>query len=364
MTNICFYVSDYGYGHASRDIAIIRKIMNKYKVKIFVKTDGPFHFVKQSLPQKNVEVIPTKNDIGVVFKKDSVSVGRERTEKMLDEWLVLWDNYIHNEKTFCQDHKIDLILSDIVPQSFIVANELDIPGIAISNFTWHYIFYNLFGDNFATRRIKEAYQHATIALVLPFSEEMNLFKDKESISLISRKITMDKYALRKKYNLSDDEILVYIGIGRSFDPSYLKKIKKINKKNVKILVSSNSELPFENVIKIPINETETQNYIAMCDLVISKPGYGTVSEAVRAKVPMFLLQRNGFKEDELITNVVEKLGIGSIISEKCFLDGNWINKLDEINNVKAQFDNIPKRFIDDGSYEVVDIIENLGYLRG
>ena len=83
MTNICFYISDYGYGHASRDIAIVRKILNENKdVKIFVKTDGPFHFVRQSLPQKNVEVIQTKNDIGVVFKGNSVSVDKEKTAQV------------------------------------------------------------------------------------------------------------------------------------------------------------------------------------------------------------------------------------------------------------------------------------------
>ncbi|MCK4736154.1 MAG: hypothetical protein KAT65_27115 [Methanophagales archaeon] len=40
-------------------------------VKIFVKTVGPFHFVSESLPQKNVEVPQTKNDVGVVFNEFS-----------------------------------------------------------------------------------------------------------------------------------------------------------------------------------------------------------------------------------------------------------------------------------------------------
>ena len=35
--------------------------------KIFVKTVGPFPFVRESLQQKNVEVTQTGNDIGVVF---------------------------------------------------------------------------------------------------------------------------------------------------------------------------------------------------------------------------------------------------------------------------------------------------------
>lgn len=76
MTNTCFYISDYGYGHASMDIAIVRRILSEFgDVKIYIKTDRLFHFVKQSLPQKNVEVLRAKNDIGVVFKENRVSVG-------------------------------------------------------------------------------------------------------------------------------------------------------------------------------------------------------------------------------------------------------------------------------------------------
>ena len=364
MTNICFYISDYGYGHASRDIAIIRKIINENKdVKIFVKTDTPFHFVRQSLLQKNVEVIHTKNDIGVAFMENSVIVDREKTKKMLKEWLNSWDEYIQNEKRFCENHNIDLIISDIVPQPFIVADELGIPSIAISNFTWHYIFYNLFGDTPATRRIKKAYQYAEMALVLPFNEDMDFlkFRKKKKISLVSREITVDRHAMRRKCGVSDDELLVYVGVGLSFDSSFMRGMKKIAMPDVKFLVSSNAELPFENVIKIPNNETETQNYIAMCDLVVSKTGYGTVSEAVRAKIPMFLLKREGFKEDELIGNKVEELGIGKFISEKSFLDGDWMNDLNHLDIYTKIFDNLNlnSRLRSDGIPEIVETIKEV-----
>ena len=366
MTNICFYISDYGYGHASRDIAIIRKIVNENKdVKIFVKTDGPFHFVRQSLPQKNVEVTQTKNDVGVVFKENSVSVDKVKTDKMLKEWLNSWDEYTQNEKRFCENHNIDLILSDIVPQPFIVADELDIPSIAISNFTWHYIFYNLFGDILATERIKEAYRCADIALVLPFNDEMDFlkFRKKKEISLVSREITVDRYDLRRRHCLKDDELLIYVGVGISFDPFYLRNMQKIAMPDVKFLVSSNAELPFGEAIKIPTNETETQNYIAMCDLVVSKTGYGTVSEAVRAKIPMFLLKREGFKEDELIGNKVEEMGIGKFISEKSFLDGDWASdlNLNSLGEYIKRFDNLSSisKINSDGIPEIVEAIKGV-----
>ena len=354
-TNICFYVSDYGYGHASRDIAIIRRILDEFNdVKVYVKTDGPFHFVQQSLPHKNVEVIQTKNDVGVVFKKNSVTVDRERTRNVLDEWIVSWDDYVQSEKKFCRDHNIDLILSDVTPQPFIVADELGIPSIAISNFTWHYIFHNLFGDIPATERIKEAYQSADNALILPFNEEMHIFKKKKMIGLVSRGITMDGHEIRRRCGISDDEMLVYVGVGMSFDPSFMRNMKPIEAP-MKFLISSNAELPFDNVVRIPIDETETQNYIAACDLVVSKTGYGTVSEAIRAKIPMLLLRRDGFKEDELIGNRVEGLGIGRFISGESFLDGTWANELD-LDMYTKGFNKLNGRFESDGIPEIVETI--------
>ena len=362
MTTICIYISDYGYGHAARDIAIIRKLLAEFNdLKIYIKTDGPFQFVKQSLPQRNIKVIQTKNDIGLIFKfnKYSINVDRERTKTMLDNWMASWNTYIQTEREFCKRQNVNLILSDITPQAFIVANELDIPSIGISNFTWHYIFYHLFGDTSATERIKEAYECADMALVLPFNEDMNLFRKKKEISLVSREITVDRRVMRRKCGVSNDELLVYLGVGISFDPSFMRSMKKIAMPDVKFLVSSNAELPFEDVIRIQTDETETQNYIAMCDLVVTKAGYSTVSEAIRAKVPLFMFKREGYKEDEQIAKAVEELGVGRQISEKTFLNGDWINEMDNLNTYKEKFNTLEDRFKNDGTLEVLGALKEV-----
>lgn len=83
--NICFYISDYGYGHASRDIAIIRKVLEELPVRVFIKTDGPFQFIKQSLPLETCACVRTKNDIGLVFKDGSLKVDEAVTGRMLDQ---------------------------------------------------------------------------------------------------------------------------------------------------------------------------------------------------------------------------------------------------------------------------------------
>jgi len=63
LRKICFYTSDYGYGHAARDIAIIIGICKQLDIQTFVKTNVTFEFMKQSLPF--VRFVQRKNDIGV-----------------------------------------------------------------------------------------------------------------------------------------------------------------------------------------------------------------------------------------------------------------------------------------------------------
>ena len=356
--NICFYISDYGYGHASRSIAIIRKLLNEYKdAKIYVKNSRAFDYIRHSLPQENIEVIKNKNDIGVIFRENSISVDREQTRGMLIEWIKSWDEYIKIEKQFCESRRIDLILSDITPQAFIVANELGIPGIAISNFTWHYIFFTLFGNISAVEQMKEAYKLADLALVLPFNEDMDAFKKQKKVGLVSREITREKYDLRRTMGVSDSELLVYMGIGMSVDPSFLCNMNKSDIPNLKLLVQPDVNLPFKNVIRIPENETETQNYINMCDLVVSKTGYSTASEAIRAKIPIFFIKRDGFKEDDLIGDAIERMGIGRFISKSSFMGGEWWHEINDLDKYTMNFDNLEDRFKNDGIKEIMNYIK-------
>ena len=64
----------------------------------------------------------------------------------------------------------------------------------------------------------------------------------------------------------------------------------------------------------------------MCDMVISKAGYGTISEAISSRVPMLLFKREGSIEDEIITSIVEKIGVGKTISEIIFFPENGLMK--------------------------------------
>lgn len=322
--SICYYVSDHGMGHAARSIAVIRSIKEKWNhAKIFVKTAGPYAFMHDSLPL--CTHIRTSNDIGPILFSGRPVVDHERTEVLFQSWLNTWDAYILREKQFCTEHSIDCIISDIAPQPFLLAESLSIPGIAISNFSWHLVFADLFGRTPETERLRDAYASCTYALVLPFHESMEIFPQKKEVGLITRQVTMDKQSVRRSLGINHNDRLIHVGSGAEMPSTLLHALREKKIKNLKILVSSNIPQYHDNIISIPKGETETQNYLSACDLIVAKCGYSTISEAVNADIPLLLYRREGFAEDKYLIDHVTENGCGREISWQYFIDGRWIS---------------------------------------
>lgn len=346
-STICIYTSDYGYGHAARDIALIRRLRQESDAHVHVRAGRAAAFMAQSLP--DVLVFEGENDVGVVMQ--SASVDPQATEEMLHAWTSSWEVYVRAEEQFCREQQVDLIVSDIAPQPFLVAERLGVPGVAISNFSWHLIYTHLFGKTEATEEIREAYRSAEGALVLPLHEKMEVFRERWETGLLSREATRSREEMRRCFGLSEDDVLVYLGAGWSMDVSLAACIERLRKIGVKCLVSSNRTS--EHAICIPAIETETQDYIAMCDLVVTKPGYSTVSEAIQAGVPMLLYRREGFAEDDAIIDPVEKNGIGRAISYGDLCEGVWMDEIDALLSLKEHYTDLGGLFAKNGADDCI-----------
>ena len=338
---VCFYVSDFGYGHAARDIALARELQETLHAEVVVRAGLPAEFMARSLP--GVEVLRGQNDPGVVM--ESAAVDRERTLAAVEQWLASWEGYIAAEKVFLRDRRVDLIVSDIVPQPFLAAEELGIPSFGISNFTWHLIYTRLFGKTEVTDRIAEAYRAADGVLLLPLHEPMAVFRDRREVGLVARAVSRDRTEIPA---LPSGRPLVYLGGGRSLDPAVFRDIRTALD-GCTLLVPSWVNLP--GTVRIPPDETETQDWIAACDLIVSKSGYSTISEAIQARVPMALFRREGFAEDDYLIGGVGAMGIGKEIPAAAVEDGSWAADLESLMDLRENFDKIDGVFKRDGTKE-------------
>ncbi|MFX1255570.1 MAG: hypothetical protein ACFFCZ_28465 [Promethearchaeota archaeon] len=356
MKKIIYYISDHGFGHATRSIAIIDTLLKNFpNIEIIVRTSKSATLVQRSLNSSRAKVLSRKNDFGLISDPTTFSIDIDKTKDQLISWIGTWSHYNEIERKFLIKADASLVLSDIVPQPFLIAHELGIPSIGISNFNWYDVYRPLFSNNKIIEKIKFCYELASMALVLPMELPMEGFRRKQKIAMVSREINNDLTAFKRQ----EFDYQIYYGTGFSLETPFIDT-DLLLEKNICLVVPYNSPLEQQpNVFKIPPNEIHSQNFIAASDLIITKPGYGTVSEAVKGRTPLALIRPNFSIETTTISQNVVEMGVGREISLENLLNGEWIEEIEHLLEMRQNYENLPERYAKDGCSEIINTIAEI-----
>lgn len=314
MKKIVYYISEYGFGHATRSIAIIRKLISMYpNIQIEIVNEYAHQFIKESLPYRNISFYKYSTDIGYSLKEESVQPDLAKQESELRKYLKNIRGMIALEKTRLEHKNIDLIISDISPVAFEVANQLGVISVGITNFTWYTAFQKLVPQELL-EQLRSYYEKMDYFFKLAGCNEPEWSRIySQQFGFYSREINMDEANyIRRSAGLKNQ--VVFLGLGMKVDLHQLQQYQLWRNPNTHYIVSSNINITLPNVTKIPKDYQETQNYIAACDLVITKAGWGTVGEAVIAGTPLLIIRRDGFTEDENTIHYLVKHNLAQTIS--------------------------------------------------
>lgn len=298
MKTIAFYVSDFGFGHASRSIAVIRELFNQsgHELKIIICNSFALSFLQESLRGLNVEFRNVHTDVGYVLKPENMDVSEKSLTRKYLDFTQEWNSRIEEEKDFMQKKNIDFVISDISPLPFMPAKDLGIPSAGVSNFTWYSAYEGLIEEAYLNI-FKNAYSRMDNFYALACSKEIQWSPSARDYGFIAREINSEEvFSVRQKLNPNKDKLVIYFGLGMKID-NRLEDLKLWDSHNCVFIVSNNIEVNLTNVYKIPADYTESQNYLAAADIVITKAGWGTVSEAVLNNKPLLILNRKNMNED-------------------------------------------------------------------
>lgn len=314
MINIAFYISNHGFGHASRNIPIIKELSHYKEVKLFVKSGKEqIEFIKQSLKDNlsKIALFRDELDIGLVCKNDSFGVDKGMLENKLIRYIDFWDIMIEKEKVFLKENNINLVVSDIVPWVFKAAKGVKIKSLFISNFTWAEIYSNYF-ESYIYDKYLECYRIADKAFLYELHNEKirKYFSDFDFVGFSVRQYDQSKAEIIKN---SFDKPIVYVSVGRSVNIG-----RRIFVQNIPydFIVTEGINLVGSNVHYLPKNISNTQDYILASKFVVSKAGWGTIAEAICAEKPIAVIDRNYIEEDRITAQKITDLKMAIKISEE------------------------------------------------
>jgi len=320
---LCYYITGHGFGHAIRSIQVIKSLPPG--LPLILKTTVPERLFREELPGREFSYVSTEYDCGCL-QSDSVSVLRRETLTRYGEIARANAARLPGEVAFLRASGVRCVVSDVPSFPLHVAREMGIPSAAVANFTWHDIYSEYAetdADAALLRQMAGEYGAATVACLTALSVPTvgDVFPVVERVPLVARRGQPKREVLTEAFGIprSKHLALLYLGNwGLDIDWPALEQWT-----DWVFLVDSPLPQPVANVRAFDARFWHYADVAASVDAVVSKAGYGTLTECIANSVPLVYLPRYGFREHEALVVGMDKWGGGVEISELSFFAGEW-----------------------------------------
>ncbi len=294
---IIFYITNHGFGHASRNVPIIETLLlTKRFDLVFVKSDqARCDFLKKNLlkHEKHICYFADCLEAGLILHIGSMQYDSEATEEAARNNLASWPNLIEQEKQFILEHDVDIVVSDTVAWPLESARRAGIPSVLIGNFSWARTYQSIGISDDIWKRYEEYYMNASKAIWYDIHEKCleEYCENTVLVSMVSRKRNSEEIARIKSRH---KQPIVFISLGASAEISNAIDVSGLP---YDILFTRGISFIGENAFELPHDMINTPDYIAAADYIVVKGGWSTVAEVMLQNKPAAMLFRGDFSED-------------------------------------------------------------------
>jgi L-arabinokinase len=338
--HLLFYISGHGFGHAARDIEIINAVAERRPdVQITLRTNVPEWFLRESL-ERRVECLPGDVDTGLV-QPDGLTIDEDETARQAAAFYDTFPARVSQEVDIIRALDPMLVVGDIPPLASAAADAAGVPSVAVGNFTWDWIYQAY--PQFARlapgviERIADAYARTSFTLRLPFSGGFAAMSRVESVPLVARHARTPRDITRERLGLGATELVVLASFGGHGGNIPLDAAAA---SNAFTLVTTGYEASKTSVLHSRVRVASADvlrravltytDLLAASDVVVSKLGYGIVSECLANNVPLLFTLRGRFIEQDVFVHDMPAVMRCRHIAAQDLRDGHWAPAVDAL----------------------------------
>lgn len=324
-------ISGHGYGHAAQMLPVLNELARRVpRLSAILRTTVPASFFEGRL-LLDWKLSPAEQDIGCVqhgpLKIDAAATWTEHIR-----FHRSWDAKLDAEVRAIRAAKPDLVLSDISYLAIEAGAQAGTPTVALGSLSWDLVLAE-FADrgNMEHRaiidRIRRAYGAADVLLRAMPGLDMDAFRRIVDIGPIAQTIIPEPAAVRRALGATSAERLVLIGFGGitlgSLPVERLEQMAGYRFIIDGAALPSSSRITAADALSFRFN-----TLLASADLLVSKPGYSTVIEAVAQRKPLVYVRRYNFPDEGPLVDFLHRYGRGAELLMDDFVAGRWEKALD------------------------------------
>ncbi len=337
MPAICFYISGHGYGHASREIEVLNQLPSRLPGwDLVVRTSAsPWLFERTAPP--GLTLIEGACDSGVI-QIDSVRLDEAATVRAAAAFYADFARRTAVEAALLTRHDARLVIADAPPLGCAAAAAAGIPSVVLSNFTWDWIYeaYPAGPPHDFLRVIRDAYALAEAGWRLPLHGGFAGFSRLVDVPFVARIATVPPAEVRRRLALPAEAPLALTSFGGyglgAFDPGRLECGERWQ-----VVVTGRQPPPTlpESVHFIDDDAVYAagmryEDLVAAVDVVVTKPGYGIISECIANRTAMLYTSRGRFPEYDVMVAEMPRFLRCAYIDHDTLLAGRWREALEAL----------------------------------
>ncbi len=269
---------------------------------VTISTSAPASLFESVVPAPTVRAVAC--DVGLA-QRDALVIDEAGTVAAWRAFRAGWEQLVDDEAAWLRASGARLVLGDIPPLAFAAAGAAGLTSVALGNFSWDWIYAHLARRQAALAEAaagcREAYARATVLLRLPFAGDMSAFPRIEDVPLVARRPGVAKGEARRRLGLDGRPavLLSFGGLGMpGLQPSAFGALGGFQF----LLTGRAGEGPAPaNVRRVDDSVLggaglSYPDVVGAADVVVTKPGYGIVTDCIGAGTRLVYTDRGDFPE--------------------------------------------------------------------
>ena len=345
--DIVWYATAHGYGHGVRSCDLMRELYRRRPgLAVTVSTGLASDFLQNRIGRASHPAFRARRlDVGMV-QLDSVRVDTEATLAALARLVAAHDALVEGETRFLRESGARLVVADIPSIPLEAAKRCGIPAVAMGNFSWDWI-YAAFAARDARWRpavemFAQGYAQADLLLELPFAAPMDAFPRKERIGCLARPGRNRREEIARETGADPAARWVLLSFSTlDWDAAAVANaaatpgtefftVKPLEWKGAANLHAMDRDrFPFADVV-------------ASADAVVTKPGYGILSDCLANGKPLVGAERRDFAEYPVLVEALQRHFRSVPLSEADLYAGRLAEALAALERQPAPPEPVPR----------------------
>ena len=326
-------ISSHGLGHAAQLVPVLNELGRSVpNLRAILRTLVPAWFFEGRLavPWTRSEA---QQDVGCV-QHGPLAIDVPATWEAHARFHADWDRRVRDEASAIRAATPALVLSDISHLAIASAARAGVPSVGLCNLSWDHVLEPLAAPadpdhHRIVEQIRRAYANAALLLRPAPGIPMKAFGNIVDIGPIVDPILVPRGDLGKALAAGPAERIVLIGFGGiELDALPFEELDRLE--GARFIVTGS--VP-ERCVRIRAASTLPYSFrtlLASSDILVTKPGYSTVVEAVALGKPVVYVRRYNFADEQSLVDYLHRHGRAVELSAEDFSGGRWENALQTV----------------------------------